>query len=77
MLCVNCQNCYIQLKNITQEGSKVEVLASKKVKGKDLQTFQIRMVMSYWLPDNVETGEMAAPIAILLFVCTNPEQRRL
>lgn len=50
---------------------------SKRVKGKDLQTFQIRMVMSYWLPEKVETGEMAAPIAILLFVCTKPEQRRL
>lgn len=50
---------------------------SKRVKGKDFQTFQTRMVISYWLPEKLETGEMAAPIAILLFVCTKPEQRRL
>lgn len=37
----------------------------------------MRMVMSNWLPENVETGEIAAPIAILLFVCTNPAHSRL
>ena len=33
--------------------------------------------MSYWLAETDDTGEMAAPMAILLLVCTNPEQRRL
>lgn len=42
-----------------------------------IQTFQIRMVMSYWLASGDEMGEMAAPMAILLFVCTKPAQRRL
>lgn len=41
------------------------------------ETFQIRIVMSYWLPEKAETGEMAAPMAILLFVCTNPAHNRL
>ena len=40
-------------------------------------TFQMSMVMSYWLDKNDDTGEMAAPMAILLLVCTNPAQRRL
>jgi hypothetical protein len=37
----------------------------------------MRMLISYWFPVYDDTGEMAAPMATLLFVCTNPEQRRL
>lgn len=40
-------------------------------------TFQMSIVTSYWLPSTEETGEMAAPMAILLFVWTNPEHNKL
>jgi hypothetical protein len=37
----------------------------------------MRMRISYWEPAGVETGVMAAPIAMALLVWTNPEHRRL
>lgn len=40
-------------------------------------TFHMRIVMSYWFVPNDEIGEIAAPIAILLFVCMNPAHSRL
>ena len=33
--------------------------------------------LSYWLDKNDDTGEMAALMATLQLVCTNPAQRRL
>jgi hypothetical protein len=41
------------------------------------RTFHIRRLMSYCRPLKTEVGEMAAPMAIRLFVWTKPEQCRL
>lgn len=67
----------ISLSSITLRCSK-STLINHSGDGDEMSiTFQMRIVMSYWLLEPKDTGEMAAPMAILLLVWINPEHRRL